>query len=286
MNRFYKIILAIAICDSALLITQKIDGTIQKEWWEVFIPIWCAIPVYFIITSLISLIWYILTSRDISVDEIFDGKSYVTSLPFYLTFPLMFMRYENMIVAPWKFILIPYLPLLFILVPIVIIFLVNIPSEIKKSRKETALKRFPPKDLEKLDWDSMKNCLNAIRDELSQFEFTEPKWDISRKFTIETRKNGHLIGSGFYFRDNEYAICTYIYGHNVSQFDIEGFTLNSNNPYDYYHWLSWSENEYSESRLKEEMILRLKQLEPYLIVDSHDKDNITTSLEQTPESTL
>ena len=70
MNRLYKLILASAICVSALLITQKIDGTIQKEWWEIFIPVWCAIPVYFIITGLIRMIWYILTSRDISVDAI------------------------------------------------------------------------------------------------------------------------------------------------------------------------------------------------------------------------
>ena len=34
------------------------------------------------------------------------------------------------------------------------------------------------------------------------------------------------------------------------------------------------------------MILRLKQLEPYLITDSHDKDKRTVPLEQTPESSL
>lgn len=150
---------------------------------------------------------------------------------------------------------------------------------IKNSRKEKVLKRFSPEDLDNLDWDSMKNCLIAVRDEFPQFEFAEPKWDSSRKFTIETRKNGHLIGSGFYFRDNQYAICTYIYGHDVSQFDLDGFTLNSKNPFDYYHWLTWTENEYSESRLKEEMILRLKQLESYLITDLHDKDNRTALLE-------
>lgn len=52
MKRSYKFIVASAGCLSAFLVTQKLDGAIQREWWEVFIPIWCAIPAYFIITSL------------------------------------------------------------------------------------------------------------------------------------------------------------------------------------------------------------------------------------------
>lgn len=47
MKRFYKFIVASAGCFSAFLVTQKLDGAIQKEWWEVFIPIWCAIPAFY-----------------------------------------------------------------------------------------------------------------------------------------------------------------------------------------------------------------------------------------------
>lgn len=100
MKRSYKFIVASAGCLSAFLVTQKLDGAIQREWWEVFIPIWCAIPAYFIITSLFIFIRNVLTSRDTSVDEIFDGESYISSLPYFLTFPLMFLRYNNLIVMP------------------------------------------------------------------------------------------------------------------------------------------------------------------------------------------
>ena len=157
MKRSYKFIVASAGYLSAFLVTQKLDGAIQREWWEVFIPIWCAIPAYFIITSLFIFIRNVLTSRDTSVDEIFDGESYISSLPYFLTFPLMFLRYNNLIVMPWKFILIPYLPMLLVIIIMGIAFLVYIPSAIKSSCREKALKRFPPEDLEKLDWESMKH---------------------------------------------------------------------------------------------------------------------------------
>ena len=100
----------------------------------------------------------------------------------------------------------------------------------------------------------MKHCLLDIKSELPQFEFSEPNWDYSRKYTIEARKNGYIVGSGFYFRNNIYAVCTYIYGRDVSQLDIEGFTLNPNNSWDYFSWLIWTEDEYSESRYKKEII--------------------------------
>lgn len=279
MKSFYKFIVASAGCFSAFLVTQKLDGAIQKEWWEVFIPIWCAIPAFYIIVGLFIFISNVLTSRYISIDEIFDDESYISSLPYFLIFPLMILRYNNLIVMPWKFILLPYLPLLVFIIIIGIAFLVNIPSAIKRSRKEKALKRFPPEDLEKLDWENMKNCLLDIKSEFPQFEFSEPNWDYSRKYTIETRKNGYIVGTGFYFRDNVYAVCTYIYGRDVSQLDIEGFTLNPNNSWDYFSWLIWTEDEYSESRFKEEMVARLKQLEPYLITKTQEHENSTTSLE-------
>ena len=87
MKRSYKFIVASAGCLSAFLVTQKQDGAIQREWWEVFIPIWCAIPAYFIITSLFIFIRNVLTSRDTSVDEIFDGESYISSLPYLIPLP-------------------------------------------------------------------------------------------------------------------------------------------------------------------------------------------------------
>ena len=169
--------------------------------------------------------------------------------------------------------------MLLVIIIMGIAFLVYIPSAIKSSCREKALKRFPPKDLEKLDWESMKHCLLDIKSELPQFEFSEPNWDYSRKYTIETRKDGYIIGAGFYFRDNVYAVCTYIYGRDVKQLDIEGFTLNPNNSWDYFSWLIWTEDEYSESRFKEEMIVRLKQLEPYFITKAQGHENSTTSLE-------
>lgn len=131
MSKFYKFIVASAGRLSAFLVTQKLDGAIQREWWEVFIPIWCAIPAYFIITSLFIFIRDVLTSRDTSVDKIFDGESYISSLPYFLTFPLMFLRYNNLIVMPWKFVLFPYLPMLLVLIIIGITFLVYIPTAIK-----------------------------------------------------------------------------------------------------------------------------------------------------------
>lgn len=264
MKRFYKFIVASAGCLSAFLVTQKLDGAIQREWWEVFIPIWCATPAYFIITSPFIFIRNVLTSRETSVDEIFGGESYISSLSYFLTFPLMFLRYNNLIVMPWKFILIPYLPMLLVIIIMGIAFLVYIPSAIKSFRREKALKRFPPEDLEKLNWESMRHCLLDIKSELPQFEFSEPNWDYSRKYTIEARKNGYIVGAGFYFRNNVYAVCTYIYGRDVSQLDIEGFTLNPNNSWDYFSWLVWTEDEYSESRFKKEIIVRLKQIKPFL----------------------
>lgn len=65
MSKFYKFIVASAGRLSAFLVTQKLDGAIQREWWEVFIPIWCAIPAYFIITSLFIFIRDVLTSREL-----------------------------------------------------------------------------------------------------------------------------------------------------------------------------------------------------------------------------
>ena len=286
MKRSYKFIVASAGCLSAFLVTQKLDGAIQREWWEVFIPIWCATPAYFIITSPFIFIRNVLTSRDTSVDEIFDGESYISSLPYFLTFPLMFLRYNNLIVMPWKFILIPYLPMLLVIIIMGIAFLVYIPSAIKSFRREKALKRFPPKDLEKLDWESMKHCLLDIKSELPQFEFSEPNWDYSRKYTIEARKNGYIVGAGFYFRNNIYAVCTYIYGRDVSQLDIEGFTLNPNNSWDYFSWLIWTEDEYSESRFKKEIIVRLKQIKPFFISKQQENENTIPSLEQTPNSSI
>ena len=278
MSKFYKFIVASAGRLSAFLVTQKLDGAIQREWWEVFIPIWCAIPAYFIITSLFIFIRNVLTSRDTSVDEIFDGESYISSLPYFLTFPLMFLRYNNLIVMPWKFVLFPYLPMLLVLIIIGITFLVYIPTAIKNTRREKALKRFPPKDLEKLNWESMKHCLNEIQSEFPRFEFSEPKWDYSRKYSIETRKNGYIVGAGFYFRDNVYAVCTYIYGRDVNQLEIDGFTLNPNNSWDYFSWLTWTEDEYCELRFKEEMITRLKQLEPFFITEQQKNENNTALL--------
>ena len=278
MSKFYKFIVASAGRLSAFLVTQKLDGAIQREWWEVFIPIWCAIPAYFIITSLFIFIRDVLTSRDTSVDKIFDGESYMSSLPYFLTFPLMFLRYNNLIVMPWKFVLFPYLPMLLVLIIIGITFLVYIPTAIKNTRREKALKRFPPKDLEKLNWESMKHCLNEIQSEFPRFEFSEPKWDYSRKYSIETRKNGYIVGAGFYFRDNVYAVCTYIYGRDVNQLEIDGFTLNPNNSWDYFSWLTWTEDEYCELRFKEEMITRLKQLEPFFITEQQKNENNTALL--------
>lgn len=278
MSRFYKFIVASAGCLSAFLVTQKLDGAIQKEWWEVFMPIWCVIPAYFIITCLFRFIRDVLTSRDYSTDEIFDGDSYISSLPYFLTFPLMFLRYNNLIVMPWKFVLFPYLPMLLVLIIIGITFLVYIPTAIKNTRREKALKRFPPKDLEKLNWESMKHCLNEIQSEFPRFEFSEPKWDYSRKYNIETRKNGYIVGAGFYFRDNVYAVCTYIYGRDVNQLEIDGFTLNPNNSWDYFSWLTWTEDEYCELRFKEEMITRLKQLEPFFITELQKNENNTALL--------
>ncbi len=37
MKRSYKFIVASAGYLSAFLVTQKLDGAIQREWWEVFI---------------------------------------------------------------------------------------------------------------------------------------------------------------------------------------------------------------------------------------------------------
>lgn len=179
---------------------------------------------------------------------------------------------------PWKFVLFPYLPMLLVLIIIGITFLVYIPTAIKNTRREKALKRFPPKDLEKLNWESMKHCLNEIQSEFPRFEFSEPKWDYSRKYSIETRKNGYIVGAGFYFRDNVYAVCTYIYGRDVNQLEIDGFTLNPNNSWDYFSWLTWTEDEYCELRFKEEMITRLKQLEPFFITEQQKNENNTALL--------
>ena len=87
MKRFYKFIVASAGCLSAFLVTQKLDGAIQREWWEVFIPIWCATPAYFIITSPFIFIRNVLTSRETSVDEIFGVEIYISSLSYYITLP-------------------------------------------------------------------------------------------------------------------------------------------------------------------------------------------------------
>lgn len=87
MKRFYKFVLACAICESALLITQKIDGTIQKEWWEVFIPVWCAIPLYFIVVGLINTVWNALTSKDIIEDVFLMAKVIYLPCRFILHFP-------------------------------------------------------------------------------------------------------------------------------------------------------------------------------------------------------
>ena len=107
-----------------------------------------------------------------------------------------------------------------------------------------------------------------------------------RKYTIEARKNGYIVGAGFYFRNNVYAVCTYIYGRDVSQLDIEGFTLNPNNSWDYFSWLVWTEDEYSESRFKKEIIVRLKQIKPFFISKQQENENTIPSLEQTPNSSI
>lgn len=87
MKRFYKFIVASAGCLSAFLVTQKLDGAIQREWWEVFIPIWCATPAYFIITSPFIFIRNVLTSRETSVDEIFGGEVIYLPCRIFLHFP-------------------------------------------------------------------------------------------------------------------------------------------------------------------------------------------------------
>lgn len=75
----------------------------------------------------------------------------------------MFLCYNNLIVMLWKFILIFYLLMFLVIIIMGIVFLVYILFVIKSFCREKVLKWFFFKDLEKLDWESMKYCLFDIK---------------------------------------------------------------------------------------------------------------------------